>query len=183
MAKYQVIAQPRNSFATDSWEFAVQTLRLLKTGYEYASISEAQFNNTLEEAEKYRIFERLPDPEHPYGNLDAMLQAEIGASKDEAKKRKLERNGGDRRSKNFQGNNVTLKRGNSAEYFTARIARDRPDLHSKILNGELSPHSAMIEAGFRQKTLNVPLDPAKAAGVIKRHFNRDQIVELIDHLM
>jgi hypothetical protein len=36
--------------------------------------------------------------------------------------------GGDRRSDNFQSDNVTLKRGTSALYTLERLKRDRPDL-------------------------------------------------------
>lgn len=146
MADYQVIAQPRKSLPTDSWEFAVQTLLLLKTGYEGVSVSSEHFGRTLQEAEEYRIFDRLPNPEHPYGNLDAMLQAEIGASKDEAIE-KLRTNGGDRRSKKFQCRKTTLKRG--ADYLAARIARDRPDILEGMKAGEFrSVHAAAIAAGI-----------------------------------
>jgi hypothetical protein len=33
----------------------------------------------------------------------------------------------------------------------ARLRRDRPDIHARVLAGELSPHAGMIEAGFRKK--------------------------------
>jgi hypothetical protein len=59
--------------------------------------------------------------------------------------------GGDRRSEQFQSDNVTLKRGNSALYTLKRLKRDRPDLFEDVLNGELSANAAAIEAGFRKK--------------------------------
>lgn len=43
------------------------------------------------------------------------------------------------------------KYGNDRSYAHARLRRDRPDLHARVLSGELSPHAAMIEAGFRKK--------------------------------
>ena len=148
MADYKVIAKPRNSLAKDSWEFAVQTLRLLKTGYEYKSISAAQFDNTLEEAEKYRIFERLPDPKHPYGDLDAMLQAELGATKNEAIQIKLRKQG--RPKKEEKVSMTPFTRGyNNAEYLTARIARDRPDILEEMKAGKYrSVRAAAIDAGI-----------------------------------
>lgn len=79
--------------------------------------------------------------------------------------------------------NITPADGNGRSFALRRLRSQRPDLHSKVVKGELSPHSAMIEAGFRQKTLTVPLDPQRAAGVIKRHFNEEQIIELIEYLV
>lgn len=38
-----------------------------------------------------------------------------------------------------------------------RLRKDRPDLHTRVLAGDLSPHAAMIEAGFRQRTVAEPL--------------------------
>ena len=42
--------------------------------------------------------------------------------------------------------------GNRAAYAHHRLRRDRPDIHARVLAGELSPHAGMIEAGFRKKT-------------------------------
>ena len=41
--------------------------------------------------------------------------------------------------------------GNSRAAFLRRLRKDRPDLHARVLAGELSPHAGMIEAGFRKK--------------------------------
>ncbi len=54
-------------------------------------------------------------------------------------------NGGDRRSQEFQGNNVTLlpppeERGTSREYTLRRLKRDRPDLAEMVIGGaDLTP--------------------------------------------
>jgi hypothetical protein len=34
-----------------------------------------------------------------------------------------------------------------------RLRKDRPDIHARVLAGELSPHAGMIEAGFRKRTV------------------------------
>lgn len=39
--------------------------------------------------------------------------------------------------------------GNAASAALRRLRKDKPDLHSRVLEGELSPHAAMVEAGFR----------------------------------
>jgi hypothetical protein len=64
-------------------------------------------------------------------------------------------------------NNVTLSgRGNTPAYALARLRRDRPDIHQRVLAGEISPHAGMIAAGFRKKAERkkmTPLDKATSA--------------------
>jgi hypothetical protein len=45
--------------------------------------------------------------------------------------------------------------GTSAAASIRRLRKDRPDIHARVLAGELSPHAGMIEAGFRK----VKVDP------------------------
>jgi len=47
---------------------------------------------------------------------------------------------------------------------------------------ELSPHGAMVEAGFRRRMISLPEDPVAAGRIIRKHFNRDQIDQLIAQL-
>ena len=41
--------------------------------------------------------------------------------------------------------------GTSTEAFLRRLDKDRPDIHARVMAGELSAHAGMIEAGFRKK--------------------------------
>lgn len=60
-----------------------------------------------------------------------------------------------------------------------RLRKDRPDLHARVLGGELSPHAAMVEAGFRQETVSVPIsDLQRTAQRLKRHLDKQQLHEL-----
>ena len=43
--------------------------------------------------------------------------------------------------------------GNSRAAFLRRLRKGRPDIHARVLAGELSPHAGMIEAGFRKKPM------------------------------
>jgi hypothetical protein len=61
--------------------------------------------------------------------------------------------GGDRRSAEFQSNNITLKRGTSAIYTLKRLKRDHPSLFHQVLSGVMSANAAAIEAGIRKKPL------------------------------
>lgn len=48
--------------------------------------------------------------------------------------------------------NVTnLNRLDDASYAHARLRRDRPDIHARVLAGEISAHAGMIAAGFRKR--------------------------------
>ena len=60
--------------------------------------------------------------------------------------------------------------GTSADSALRRLRKDRPDLHTRVLAGEMSPHAAMIEAGFRRPTMTVPLDdmPSLASTLVRR---------------
>jgi hypothetical protein len=89
--------------------------------------------------------------------------------------------GGDKRSKEATSvNNVNVDRpqGNASATALRRLRKDRSDLHAKVIAGELSAHSAMIEAGFRPKTITVPVDPQRAARAIQRHFTQDEVIEI-----
>ena len=43
--------------------------------------------------------------------------------------------------------------GNSRAAFLRRLRKDRPDIHGRVLAGELSAYAGMVEAGFRKKPL------------------------------
>lgn len=94
------------------------------------------------------------------------------------------RHGGDRHSDNFKSNNVTLesRRGNSPTYALRKLRKDAPRLHEKVIEGQLSAHAAMVEAGFRKKTITIAVDPESAARSIRKAFSKDQIMVLIDKL-
>lgn len=72
--------------------------------------------------------------------------------------------------------------GNSSANALRRLRKERPDLHERVLANELTPHGAMIEAGFRQRSITIAVDPAGAARRIRKNFSDKQIVELIDLL-
>jgi hypothetical protein len=61
-----------------------------------------------------------------------------------------------------------LLKGGSADRLAARIARDRPDI---------------LDAGISEKRFKMPINPERAARIIKKHFNEDQILELIALLL
>ncbi len=72
--------------------------------------------------------------------------------------------------------------GNTKARALRRLRADAPELHERVLAGELTPHAAMIEAGFRPRTITIPIDPNTAADRIRRNFTPDQLAELIARL-
>ena len=73
--------------------------------------------------------------------------------------------------------------GTTRQYALRKLRKDAPELHAKVLAGEVSPHQAMIDAGFRRKTVSIPLDPDGAARAIIRHFEYDDLLALVDLLV
>ncbi len=65
--------------------------------------------------------------------------------------------------------------GNANTYALRKLRKDRKDLHERVLAGEISPHAAMVEAGFRQKTLTIPQDLESAARRLVKHFDPDEL--------
>lgn len=65
----------------------------------------------------------------------------------------LAKHGGDRKSEDYQVDNVNLKTkgGNDTEYTLRRLKRDAPELLDKVEAGELSVNAAAIQAGIRKK--------------------------------
>ena len=53
-------------------------------------------------------------------------------------------------------NNVThYPEGNSRDKAIRRLRKDAPELHERVLAGELSPHRAMVQAGFRKEPTRI----------------------------
>ncbi len=69
--------------------------------------------------------------------------------------------------------------GNSRQYALRRLRLKRPDLHTKVLAGDLSAHKAMQEAGFRHKIISIPIEPIAAARIIIKHFSDYQLIQFI----
>lgn len=73
--------------------------------------------------------------------------------------------------------------GTSREAGLRRLRKDRPDLHAEVLAGALSTHAAMVKAGFRRRSMTVPMDsPENAAKALRRNLEPDQIKELVQLL-
>ena len=61
----------------------------------------------------------------------------------------------------------------TAAYAVRRLRKDRPDLHGRVLDGELSANAAMIEAGFRKPGKSRALPPVERAWKIVSALSHD----------
>jgi hypothetical protein len=114
----------------------------------------------------------------PGRSLGSVLRVQVTA--EEAKP--ILGHGGDRTTQE-QGDNITLKRGDDADYLTRRIARDRPDILERMKAGEFtSVRAAALEAGIRKRTIQHGPAPADWARAARKHLTPDEIQELIDLL-
>lgn len=72
--------------------------------------------------------------------------------------------------------------GTSAQAALRRLRKDRPDLHSTVIAGEMTPHAAMVEAGFRPKTVTVPATVAGFIRAVLKHLTEAEQRTLRDTL-
>ncbi|MFI6818361.1 hypothetical protein ACIBG7_38605 [Nonomuraea sp. NPDC050328] len=64
-----------------------------------------------------------------------------------------------------------------------RLREDAPALHTKVLAGEMSANAAMVAAGFRARTISVPVSkPESAAKALRKNLSREQLAELVSLL-
>lgn len=96
--------------------------------------------------------------------------------------------GGDRKSEaakakiNVDNVNVERPTGNSAEQAIRRLRRHRPDIHARVMAGELSAHAGMIEAGFRKPPPATALQKIFALLPQLNAAERDELTSVLDHL-
>ncbi len=73
-------------------------------------------------------------------------------------------------------NHTSIRGSGNADYLTARIARDRPDILERMKAGAFSSvRQAAKEAGIVNERLSVPVDPTRAAQYLKRRFTSDEV--------
>jgi hypothetical protein len=61
----------------------------------------------------------------------------------------------------------------------ASFRTDAPQLHQEVLQGRLSAHAAMVQAGYRKRTITVTLEPHSAAQTLRKHMTPEQWAELV----
>lgn len=84
---------------------------------------------------------------------------------------------------NVQEVEVKAPTGNRQEAALRRLRKDAPELHGEVLAGRLSAHAAMVEAGFRRRTVSVPVgEPDRVAEALRRHLSGEELAEVVRRL-
>lgn len=79
--------------------------------------------------------------------------------------------------------NRPMRQGDSADYLTARIARDRPDILERMKAGEYkSVRAAALDAGIVQPRISIPTDVDGAARALARKFTVEDLHRLVELL-
>lgn len=74
--------------------------------------------------------------------------------------------------------------GNGHAQALRKLRKDAPGLHAEVLAGNLSAHGAMVRAGFRPKTVSVPVaKPEAVARSLLKYMSADDIAKLIAVLL
>ena len=103
---------PRQLKQPGSPEWCWQTVDYLKNSIRHVSEQWRQAEQVMDQLKQVKAWRVIP-PEHPYGTLNALLKEELGFDERQIKnqilKAKLAAHGGDRRSQQFQVDNIQLK--------------------------------------------------------------------------
>ena len=79
-------------------------------------------------------------------------------------------------------NNNNRPVGTSKQNAIRRLRKSRPDLLQSVVNNEMSANAAMIEAGFRKKTVTIPVSIEGIVKKLKKLFDADEIARIIELL-
>jgi hypothetical protein len=67
----------------------------------------------------------------------------------------------------------------TAQGMLRRLRKTAPEMHARVLSGELTPSAAVTEAGLRPRYAQVPITtPEHAARILRRHFTDDQLRQI-----
>lgn len=97
-------------------------------------------------------------------------------------------NGGDRKSKDYQGSNATLisdvqSGERDSRYRLARLKRDAPDIAAEVVEGTLTPYAGAVKAGFIKRPGTFRTDnPELAIRSLLKHYTRTQLLETLAQL-
>lgn len=70
--------------------------------------------------------------------------------------------------------------GTSSTYTMRRLAKDAPEYHAKVIDGEMTANKAMVAAGLRVPPFQMPQDPSKAGAYLAQRVDREWMEEMLD---
>jgi hypothetical protein len=75
---------------------------------------------------------------------------------------------------------ISRPAGTTKERALRKLRTSAPELHADVLQGRLSAHAAMVQAGYRKRIASVPLNPTGAAATLRRLFTDEQWQEFAE---
>ena len=173
-----------------------QTVSKLQSEWDSVNIDLGLYEKTWEDAEKYRIWEKIPY-EAPYGTKEEMLSClEVGdvpeaRAKVAAKAMDTRPLGRQNGTNGHNMNEVDARQldqgGNSRNYLIAKIARDAPEVWERMKRGEFkSVAEAAREAGIKlakaKKTVTLSDNVDRVADRLRGHYSPDQVRQIRERL-
>lgn len=186
------LSGPRDMKVPGELAWCWQTISALQSMWKSLVLDYERYRGVWQEAEDHKLWEQVP-PDNPYGSKEAMLERLQVGDEESARARvaanaiparPMQKHGGQVRNGGGAGQHTVHGRSN-ADYLTARIARDRPDIWERMKNGEFtSVAAAAREAGILLKNRKrvAVTDPETVAQALKRHFNNAEITALVQAL-
>lgn len=75
------------------------------------------------------------------------------------------------RNRRANGTPNARRGSNQQSYLARRLLRDAPDTFAALERGDFkSVRAAAIEAGIVKAVVQIPIDPVRAAGLLRKHF-------------
>lgn len=171
-----------------------QTITALQFMWENLEICYGSYVRIWREAEQHEIWKKVP-PENPFGSKEAMLQRLRVADDDVASAKiaelavvakPLKPHGGEGNNRKQAGAMQVGYGSRGADYLSARIARDHPEIHRRMMNGEYKSVAAAARAAGiyrpRPKSVGLISDVERVATNIRKHYTSDQVKALKDAL-
>ena len=171
-----------------------QTISHLQSMWKSLNLDFGMYMKAWQEAEEQAIWEKIP-ADRPFGTKAEMLKAlEIGddvaararVAVQAIPARPLNQNGGVRKKGEQYDAHRTALGSTGADYLTARIARDRPDIWERMKRGEFTSVAAAARAAgilkSRPKSIGLIGDTGRVAANIKKHYTEEQVRALKDAL-
>jgi hypothetical protein len=181
-------SSPRSEKVPGSKEWCWQVLTVLKLSYGRLAEEWQTVERYREELAQHHAWDVVP-PGHPYGSEDAMLRAEIGvdtATLEHEVRDLRAKNEADQAQERPRGvhadvdnvNIIDRPTGNTQRQALRRLRQAKSPLLEDVLVGTLSPHRAMILAGFRAETWTVPADVQGIARALRRRLSPGELQQL-----
>jgi hypothetical protein len=80
--------------------------------------------------------------------------------------------------------NITTlsERGTSKSYAHRKLCKDAPEIYQRVINGEISAHAGMVEAGYRKKQITFTHDVDSAVKMLRNKFTPAELEKIRDKL-